>query len=1237
MKVWLFGTYKWQGNPKALFLYMTKHYANTHDCWWITDNPQDAEQLKKIGINNVTYAQSIQAQKLFKIANVYVNENFREIYPDNLSSQAVIFNTWHGVGLKHIELALGEDSVLAESIVKKYIKNYKLYKNNTYFLATSAAMEQHFIEDTAIDRSKMIRGGYPRNEVYKSDIATFSINDVLKKSRANFSKIILFAPTYRVSAINGVFQYLLPDLKALHSQLQKSRDLLIVKVHPFMTKDEYFQEMKELYAESDHILFWNDDYDIYEIFNQIDIAIVDYSSIFYDLLDAGVNKFIRYIPDYNQYSQELELLGDYFRLTSGKIANNFTELLNILDSKVPTIKNKKYLMQYFFGYKNDATIDQIIQKLDGITIDHKEYTELHSFDVFDTLIRRKTLTPFSIFYYVQTLIKESGLPFPDYLVNNWVEIRNQAEHDVRDMYRKTLFERGVDTIEITLDDIYDRIQRHMNLSEEQIIFLKNSEIQAEIDHVEPIVERIGLLFAQIAKGHDVILISDMYLPKHVIRKMLAQADVRLTNLPLYLSSEIGHQKSTGKIYKHIFFKNKYNYQRWVHYGDNVHADGVVPRRLGIETAVHHMDSFIPFESALIESMSDVMKYPAYALATKMQRYRKDLLCCNSNSQFDQQYYAYAYAGSALVPYVHWSILDAMQRGYEKLYFISRDGHFLKQIADQIIQEKGYALQTKYIYGSRKAWRIPSFISEIDNETFGPFGSFVGMDSFQDLVKASWLDEAELLQLFPEFNSLRHARHLRGEIAENIRKVLGNSIAYKTRILEIAAEKRLLVREYLQQEINFNEKFAFVEFWGRGYTQDTFSRLLDDAAGRPVLNPFYYVRSFSPDKGNAIRHNFILAPQNFSYFEPIFASTPYESISGYKKTQNGAVEPIINAQPNDIAAILETGLKDFTSDYLNILPNNEMNFAYSLASFTYSYQMKTHDDQFICNVFGALKDNVSSYGDVKEYAPELTVAELESIRDKKDLDVLTSSIPISLARSSDAVRKLYDQIHKKMKLPKITVGGMQRSYAVNPLDLYVKSDSVPFKAIAIKNNALFLDVSFSDASKRQDILLKQLDIFDVIAVDWLKNGVPRLLTPYGYVTAHKEWVQNLADLDSNKVKQDESSNYVLVTSAKKSTKQPVKIEQSNLYDIELNFKDKVQTVGEKTSYIISQIHSSSNTEELASEPSTKTDWQRKWNKFTRDPYRFFADAKDPKLTKLKYCFDEDHQIGRMLARWVRRNM
>ncbi|WP_455602981.1 capsular polysaccharide synthesis protein [Acinetobacter pecorum] len=1212
---WIFSSYNWQGNPKALFLYMSHKYQNSHECWWISENNEEFETLKKLGLNNILSAKDKRCKALFAECDVYITENFREKYPDNLPTTTKVINTWHGVGLKHIELALGPESILADSIVRKHIRNFKLYRNQSYFLATSPAMEDHFIQDTIIERSQIIRGPYPRNIVY-GQVQSYDINQLINKS--HYRNVILFAPTYRIKKINGVLSELIPSFDLLSAAIAENNDLLIIKVHPFMRNDPYFLEIQQQYSDSEHIMFWNENYDIYEIFHLIDIAIIDYSSIFYDLLEANVNKFIRYIPDYQEYSDTLGFIGDYFKFTSGVVSDSFEHLLQTLSQEIPLIENKDELLEYFFSYSKQKTLDQLIAEIDQLKTFAVQYKELHSFDVFDTLIHRKTLAPFSIFARMQQQLTHSELNFPQIFKDDWVQIRHKVEMDARDMFRKTTFERKTDQIEISLDLIYERLQNNYLLTAEQTDYLKILEIENEISHAEPMQHRIEFLLNLQAQGQDVILISDMYLPESVIRTMLHQADSRLDNIPLYLSSSTGYQKSTGKIYKHIFFEKKYQYEKWVHYGDNAHADGAVPRKFAIETRVHHIDSFIPFESRLIHSAPNSCKYEAYQLATLMHRYRQNKLSSDSsisNSEFEKSYYAYAYAGSLLVPYIHWTILDALERGYETLYFISRDGHYLKLIADALIEKNSYPIKTKYIYGSRKVWRLPSFIHTVDDEMFGPFGNFVGMDSFQDLVRASYLSEDELLALFPEFESLKQARHLRGETAENIRKTLSNSEIYRQKILALAAEKRVIVNQYLRENIDFSEKFAFVEFWGRGYTQDTFTRLLTDAAGHELTNPFYYIRSFSPETGSNLRHNFVLAPVNFSYFEPLFASTPYESISEYQRV-NESVEAVIVPRLNDYHEFFQQGLIEFAEDYLKIETGEPASFARILNEHSYTYQMKESSDQFICNVFAKLEDNISSFGEMKEYAPVLSIQQLESVRDKKDLDQLTSSAAISLSRSHQDVRAYYQKIFQKMKLPAVNSTGIKYVYPTNNLENYIRAVEFPIRIVAIQRNSIYLDIGFRKDSKRQDQYLAQGEIFEVIAIEWLTNGIPRLVTQQGYVTAHRDWVLPLKEAEGIYVRKNALGEYEAIA-------QPI------------TTKEKLNTM--KNKHIEQLMSLLEKPYKILNKNGDFEHIQRKWGKFTRNPHQFFADAKNEKLILLKHCFDENTKVGKTLTGWIRRNL
>ena len=72
------------------------------------------------------------------------------------------------------------------------------------------------------------------------------------------------------------------------------------------------------------------------------------------------------------------------------------------------------------------------------------------------------------------------------------------------------------------------------LTDEQKQQLITWECEEEIRSVIPLTDHIDMLKSYLAEGNDVVLISDMYLPKETIQKMLATADPLLATLPLFL-------------------------------------------------------------------------------------------------------------------------------------------------------------------------------------------------------------------------------------------------------------------------------------------------------------------------------------------------------------------------------------------------------------------------------------------------------------------------------------------------------------------------------------------------------------------------------------------------------------------------------------------------------------------------------------------------------------------------------
>src|SRR5690606_10826923 len=131
---------------------------------------------------------------------------------------------------------------------------------------------------------------------------------------------------------------------------------------------------------------------------------------------------------------------------------------------------------------------------------------------------------------------------------------------------------------------------------------------------------------------------------------------------------------------------------------------------------------------------------------------------------------------------------------------------------------------------------------------------------------------------------------------------------------------------------------------------------------------------------------------------------------------------------------------------------------------------------------------------------------------------------------------------------------------------------------------------------------------VIGIEWLKNGVPRLVTNYGYVTANKDWVLTLKEAEGIYIRKNQSGKYEPI-------EQPKELSTS-LFNRLLYIAEEKYKV----------LNKDADLEHI----------QKKWNKFTRNPYQFFADAKNDKIVHVKHLFNEDKKIGKQLSNWIRKN-
>lgn len=991
-QLWIFnaGT-SYAGNPKWMFEYIVRHHKEITPVWMCYET-NTRNYVRKLGYQAELY-RSASGKAVMKQAGVYVVEMCKEVFQPELEG-ITILNLWHGVGCKSIERKV-TDGFLRERIARKYIQYNDIFRNNQLFLVTSELMEKHFKEQCGIDDDKVIRAGYPRC-VVQDPVNSYNHDIRAKKGLGPDTRLAVYCPTYRDNNGENFMKSALPDMKRLADVLAENQILLILKMHPQVEKDTQYLAMKDTYRDHPYLYFWENEDDIYEIFDTIDIAIVDYSSIFYDLLARGVKTFIRYFYDLDCKENFRDFVFDVREMTCGQEAGNFEELLAALSScKETSAEELERIRTLFWSYSDENDCERIIERALSFQPDTKVFPKLYSFDIFDTLFSRQCCFPSSVFDCVRRKMENSDMGYDTYFIRKFSQIRRWCEANVREFYKKSVLIRNDDRLEIQLTEIYDHMGKLFSLTEEQKAQLLAWECEAEIRSVIPLKENIELLKSYQQAGNDVVLISDMYLPKEVIQKMLAKADPLLATLPLFLSSDTGYQKTTKKLFLTVYDSLDYHYSEWIHIGDNKFADDTQPSRLGIHTQPLSIPELNDYEKTMA---SYIEEYGVHSIVKLFRNFRLE-------GHDDKEIFAYEYASLYFVPYVHWTILDAMKRGYKTLYFISRDGHYLKLIADAIIKSKGLPIKTKYIYGSRKAWRVPSFLEKVDDEFFELYGNFSGVRNFKNLLKALQIDEETFDRFFPELGYLKTQKRYSDKLIADISKKLKRVNAYQDYLLEIAAEQRKIVVSYLKQEIDFNEPFAFVEYWGRGYTQDCLTRLLQAAAGRKVDNPMYYVRSIYPTIGSSIRYNYTCNTHSVVFAESIFANLSYRTIEKYEKKE-GTIQPVLHSCENDtdMNTALETYLVRFAKDFCGLELEDEVSTGHYLYDFGMAYFTPSTDDHILLDIFGSLKDAVALGERAEEYAPPVTFQTIIDWLHGKSYH--TKSYEMSMKKTSPFFRLVY---------------------------------------------------------------------------------------------------------------------------------------------------------------------------------------------------------------------------------------
>jgi FMN phosphatase YigB (HAD superfamily) len=534
--------------------------------------------------------------------------------------------------------------------------------------------------------------------------------------------------------------------------------------------------------------------------------------------------------------------------------------------------------------------------------------KLLSVDVWDTLLRRschpdevKLSTSRYVFLkFNQILKKEFNNPFAI------LQARIQSELEIAGKNR-ALGRDGEYTLEEVLETTLEKIS-DLNDPLQMAEIIKEileAEIRQECSVTRPDTE-ITAALSRISADNR-IFISDFYMSSRHIGTIMDNTAHALAGAFSggYSSSDYLLNKVSGRLYKRVHDDLGVSPNEHIHIGDSTIADMSAARALGI-TAIRYNS---PKEKKIIHQAKRIyekrIRHSNIDLLIKtIMRELEKVEVPASLAQREQTLFRTGIRYSLMFySFILFVIEEAIMNNFDKIYYLTREGYFFKEIHDAISRNNplGFPIpEGDLLHVSRLSTYGASIRSFCKGELMRIW-SLYNRQSLSQLFLTLNVDITRYTS-FIEKHSLDIHEIIQNPWEDPGFNALFNDPAFTEQINREIAEKKNRLRRYLSEKgiHNDNEPIFIAEIGWRGTIQDNLSYVLPDKPihGRyfGLLNylneqlPNSIKKSYGPN-GNE-KYDDSIFPLFFGCVFEMLANTDRGSVSDYH-VDDDTVSPVIH--------------------------------------------------------------------------------------------------------------------------------------------------------------------------------------------------------------------------------------------------------------------------------------------------------------------------------------------------------
>ena len=340
--------------------------------------------------------------------------------------------------------------------------------------------------------------------------------------------------------------------------------------------------------------------------------------------------------------------------------------------------------------------------------------------------------------------------------------------------------------------------------------LLDIELAVELGVQEICKETIQVLRSVKNNGLTTVLVSDFYLPGKYFQKMLEAHQLNDLFDHLFVSTDHGLMKGTGRMYERICDELDCHPDQLLMVGDNVHADVIMAKEHGCK-AIHVQNDA---QQRFYQSFTDTQPYSS-SIARKFGN------ALEQNSVFAEIGYSIWYFSFLLFE-------QLTAKKVKDVFFFSKEGEFLKKTFD-LFQTEVFGrrvVRSHYLFVSRKATFLAS-LRPIEQEDFLRLFAHYRDISLRDFLLSLSIDEKRSQSLCKDLGLDFRIR----------RSDLRSHREFQT-LIESAIFRQIYEQQRKQQKANFiqyldafqvdyrQDGMTIVDVGWKGSIQDNVFHLLD---------------------------------------------------------------------------------------------------------------------------------------------------------------------------------------------------------------------------------------------------------------------------------------------------------------------------------------------------------------------------------------------------------------------------